>query len=415
MSKESFYANGTIKIKNADGVSVPFYPKTKTDCIYDYQTSKSLSTVISEMESSIEIAANSGGVKVSYDEINEETAEEYTNETLIACIDYPAVSDDTWQYVVDTRVYGSAGTNAKTAIPFSLYNQYGITLTVDWGDGNVETLTSADYEFSNSTASEHTYANPGVYTIKIKSSDWSNTYFQIDFFVTWGEPPEESDTKTGIFNFFKNTIIRIESKLPGVKGVREWGIGSNSNRMLYYENSLKYLFYMCVNLTSIVSSLFDNCTNITNFSKVFGQCAKLKSIPSNLFNKCINANDFSSCFSSCESIKTIPAHLFDFCVNATTFGESLNGCFYSCKSLITIPQDLFKYNIKVTSFQYCFSGCSKLQDFTLRIGSPIVTNVKNFISSKDGAVRIIYVPSGSTTETTFNSIASSSGLTIIGE
>jgi hypothetical protein len=69
----------------------------------------------------------------------------------------------------------------------------------------------------------------------------------------------------------------------------------------------------------------------------------------------------------------------------------------------------------VTSFEHCFSICSSLTDFTLHIGSSLVSNCSYFVTKKTGTTRTIYVPNNSTTQTTFNSVASSLGLTIIGE
>jgi len=76
---------------------------------------------------------------------------------------------------------------------------------------------------------------------------------------------------------------------------------------------------------------------------------------------------------------------------------------------------LFASNTNVTNFNNAFQDCTQLTDFTLHIGSSSVSSCSSFATLKSGANRTIYVPSGSTTETTFNAVASSLGLTIIGE
>ena len=138
MPKESFYANGTIKVKNADGATVPFYPKTKTDCVYNYQTSQSLSSIISNMEDNIELAANSGGVKVTHDEVTDENATQYSNNSMIV-----EIEKTYWNITVDTRKISSS--NATTAIPFNLHGQTGFKLTVYGGDGTSSVLTPSSF------------------------------------------------------------------------------------------------------------------------------------------------------------------------------------------------------------------------------------------------------------------------------
>ena len=58
-----------------------------------------------------------------------------------------------WTFTVNTEATDCGG--KTTGIPFNLYNLTGVTLKVDWGDGNISTLTSSDYVVNNSTASVH--------------------------------------------------------------------------------------------------------------------------------------------------------------------------------------------------------------------------------------------------------------------
>ena len=119
----------------------------------------------------------------------------------------------------------------------------------------------------------------------------------------------------------------------------------------------------------------------------------------------------SSMFINAKNLESIPDGLFRDCPNVTTFQD----VFRTCTKLTTIPENLFLYNTKVTSFLRSFNGCSEIGDFDVHIGSTKVSNCSQFVPAKTGAVRNVYVPAGSSTETKFNSVASSCTLTIISE
>lgn len=89
--------------------------------------------------------------------------------------------------------------------------------------------------------------------------------------------------------------------------------------------------------------------------------------------------------------------------------------FLGCEKLTTLSVDTFYNNPLLTDVSYQFYETPLITDFTLRFSSPNINFVEEFCSNSSDANRIIYVPSGSTTETTFTGIASSKHLTIIGE
>lgn len=64
------------------------------------------------------------------------------------------------------------------------YKQWGLAVTVDWGDGSLEETTKGDYS-GNEFIVTHTYAEKGTYTITIVSADTfdlGNTNAQLPFF-----------------------------------------------------------------------------------------------------------------------------------------------------------------------------------------------------------------------------------------
>ena len=194
-------------------------------------------------------------------------------------------------------------------------------------------------------------------------------------------------------------------------------------RLTSVENLPSDMFDACVNATTfrqcfsysnvshIPAGLFKNCSKATDFQSMFENNSKLVSIDKDAFVGATAVTTMLSVFINATSLQSVPEGLFRDCTKVTTFQSLFKGC----KVLRSIPENLFLYNTKVTNFRETFNGCSALVDFDLHIGSPSVSNVTQFVPAKSGAVRNIYVPSGSTTATKFDSIASSCTLTIIAE
>lgn len=223
-------------------------------------------------------------------------------------------------------------------------------------------------------------------------------------------------------------------------------------------------FSECHSLVSIPSGLFDHCPNVVEFASTFNDCISLQAIPAGLFDHntacqsfyatfCYtpiasiptglfahNAGcyEFDYCFQGCSSLTAIPSGLFDACTVAETFSY----CFQKCTQITAVPSGLFAMNTAATTFAYCFANCSKLEsipsnvfatntavtnlascfyfcikvgDFNIHIGSSLVSNAASFVTKKTGASRTVNVPTGSTTYTTFDGLASTLGLTVVGE
>ena len=200
-------------------------------------------------------------------------------------------------------------------------------------------------------------------------------------------------------------------------------------------------FSVCSSLQSISSGLFDDCTKAENFASCFSGCSALQSIPSGLFDSCTEATTFDSCFSSCTSLQSIPSGLFDSCTEVASF----NRCFFSCDSIESIPDGLFDNNVNATTFDACFNHCDHLAyipenillyntaavnvewcfraagrvvNAAIHVGSRNITLADDFISYSSSPANVsytVYVPAGSTTETTFRNASSLNGMTVVAE
>ena len=335
-----------------------------------------------------------------------------------------------WKFTVNTEA--TAAGEKKTGIPFNLYQQPGITLEVNWGDGTSNTLTESNYTVNDSRASVHEYASAGTYQVSIRIRGVRRAYI-----LTINSNANISTVNNAVapLYWWRRTLISVDNALPRLKGINYYN-SPTSTSSLYKENNIfYYLFYRCSSLQSIPSGLFDKNTAVTGFYYCFYNCSSLQSIPSGLFDKNTAVTDFGGCFSSCTSIQSIPSGLFDKNTEVKDFGSIFNNCtllveipaglfdknieatyfaycFYNCYKLASIPENIFKYNTSVTDIHSCFRSCSALTDFTLHIGSSLITNCSSFVTKKAGTTRTVYVPASSTTYTTFSNQATTLGLTI---
>lgn len=355
MPTNDFSTSGTIKVKNADGVLVPFHPKTKTDCIQDSQSNKSLTTILSELEENVEIAANSGGVKVVY-EVNNDTLESFGS-SLSAESMTVAIAEEVWNYSVTITE-----NDMTTGIPFNLYGTES-TMEVLWGDGTSSTLTASSFPSGNVSNALHTYETAGIYNIVISCDDWSKVYYFTSSYHEHGSYPYYSwylsNAYVGNIYHFRQTLHSMNNSFPCIKGVKRYSTAtpsSYSNTLTSSETDYSYMFVDCRNLTNIPKYMFDNIPSIENFNSCFCDCYKIQAIPARLFDKHVLATDFGYCFGhtyygeGITAIEEIPENLFKYNTEATNFER----CFVGCR-ISSIPEDVFKFNTKATDFTECFS------------------------------------------------------------
>lgn len=177
--------------------------------------------------------------------------------------------------------------------------------------------------------------------------------------------------------------------------------------------SFASIFYGCTALEDIPAKLFDKNTLVTSFNNLFYGCTTLPSVPAGLFDKNTRVSNMAQMFYNNYALASIPVDLFRYNTSVTNFSYLCR----SCNALTTLPTNIFKYNTAVTNFKSTFYSCTNLGDFAIHIGATGVAsgNAANFVSKKTGATRTVYVPSNSTTQSTFNAVASSLGLTVVGE
>ena len=409
-------------VKDGNGDYLQLLPEAYTDSALNASSSDPISNAaaMSALNAAAERVTELSLFKV----MDEEPTALNTQGTADKAI-FAWIQPETWS--ITESIYDASEDYGQ--IPFCLYGIENASITIDWGDGTIE-----EYAAENAVEHEcptHEYAAAGNYTITMESQDFSRIYLQV-IFIEGSECPR----------YYLSTLKSINSPLPKIAGVQgqsaDWDDETGNYAWISQDNSFASCFFFASNLESIPSNLFKNNSSVTDFSYCFLNCTSLQSIPSGLFDSNTAATGFNGCFSGCSSLQSIPSGLFDkntaatrfdYCFNScssltsipaglfdrNTAATNFDSCFYRCSSLQSIPEELFDKNTAATSFYYCFRNCSSLADFTLHIGSSSVSSCNSFVTNQSGTTRTIYVPSGSTTQTTFNAVASSLGLTVIGE
>ena len=265
-------------------------------------------------------------------------------------------TDEFWRW----RVLGSS-----FALPnFTTDGQ----VTVDWGDGTIETLTTAEHTFSNGS---------GYHDIGFRLD--SGTYFRpyiadnasIDTKVVALGPAPESMKLNGEQAFYGcSNLEAFDATVDATGGtsfLAAWG-GCSSLTSFPLINtatgtSFASAWYLCSNL---ISFPLINTAAGTNFADAWHGCSSLTSFP--LINTSSGTN-FYRAWISCSSLTSFP--LLD-----TSAGTNFIYAWTACSSLTDFPANFFD-SWTGTPVANCFfsawAGCSALT----------ATSVENILNSID--------------------------------
>jgi hypothetical protein len=244
-----------------------------------------------------------------------------------------SVNDEFWRW----RVLGSS-----FALPDFLTDGQ---VTVDWGDGTIETLTTAEHTFSNGS---------GYHDIGFRLD--SGTYFRSyinnnashDTKVVALGPAPESMKLNGERAF--NGCSNLEAFDATVDATG----GTNFNAA----------WQDCSSLTSFP---LINTSAGTNFIAAWYNCSSLTSFP--LINTAAGTN-FQNAWRSCSSLTSFPL------IN-TSAGTNFNTAWQDCSSLTSFP---LIDTAAGTNFQNAWYNCSSLTSFPL-INTAAGTNFQQACSS----------------------------------
>lgn len=196
-------------------------------------------------------------------------------------------------------------------------------ITIDWGDGTIETYSegSITHEYVDKSSS---------YDIIIKSETGKMP------FISFGR-------YDGSFE---------EIKTPLMECYNGQNLETNFSSVFSGFNGL-----------NILPNVFIKNPQIINLSNAFSGDANLKkitTIPSELFDYCPNIRTLKTCFSTTYSLKSVPDTIFDNIINKDTL--NLNSCFASCRNLSKIPELWTKLPNNSSHF-VCFWGCNNASNY----------------------------------------------------
>ena len=272
-------------------------------------------------------------------------------------------------------------TTTPTTSSFSFQISAAGEYAIDWGDGEIETITKTD---TTETTYSHTYDTAGEYTIALggKATDYNDAEIDIT-----QEGSEELMMMSAAISFIGNTNIakisgslgEIFSTLPDGRQPRFAMTFAMTPITSIPENLFSGIqgapkdfmfamtFFGCSGLTSIPADLFAGISGApatamfsgtfygcsagisgapatAMFSGTFYGCSGLTGeIPADLFSGVQGApasSMFHSTFNGCSGLTSIPADLFAG-ISGAPATSMFSGTFYECSGLTSIPADLF--------------------------------------------------------------------------
>ena len=202
------------------------------------------------------------------------------------------------------------------------------SVTVDWGDGTVQTLTTGVYTFTN---------GGGYHDIGFRLD--SGTFFK----------PNINNNAT-----YKDRVIAV-GPAPASMKIDAAAAFNNCTSLRGFDGTVDVSGSTNLNIawdrcSSLVSFPLINTANVTSMSSAWRQCSSLTSFP--LINTS-NVTAVDSAWASCNGLKSFP--LIDTS-NVTSFSNAWPGC----SGLTSFP---LLNSSKVTDFTQAWDGCSGLLSF----------------------------------------------------
>ena len=232
--------------------------------------------------------------------------------------------------------------------------------TIDWGDGNVETVSP-----TNRTVKTHTYSDAGTYTIKLAglatgkaASSQTTRAVEIGPWSVISFSEEDTGTKCNIASM-SGSLGKI---FP-----MTWTDGGSPTFMATFAG--------CANLTNISETLFDGVTSSdyeSMFTATFAETG-ITEIPAGLFagiNGIASEQMFGETFMGCTKLTSIPQGLFDGITIDKYVWNGFIETFYGCTALTgpsaQMSDGTYLYNIENFDENigaYMYTGCTGLSDY----------------------------------------------------
>lgn len=258
-------------------------------------------------------------------------------------------------------------TTSNTTNYFPQVRPYGGSVTIDWGDGNIEAGLDCSTSVPAYKEYQHTYSVAGSYTVRISTE--RNAAFTI-----YGNSNAYFDTLT--LSITGSTKQRGRSWADAFADMTETAVNGMPNVNTEHLTDMESTFEGANNITSLPA--YDT-RNVTDFGSTFQDCGALIDFPAidtssatdmvAMFQNCASLNSSNPPTYNCSNVTTA-ANMFDGCTNLTLMPTLTNlspsysrGYDYfarNCTSLTTAPT----FNLSsVSSIRGMFENCSSLTSF----------------------------------------------------
>ena len=203
-------------------------------------------------------------------------------------------------------------TTAPNTTSFTFHTDGAAHYTVDWGDGEVETLNvPGDFD------KEHIYSVEGQYVIKVHVN--SGEVRPIHFVAVGGSPDETN-------------LVRVE------------GTGGQ------FGTSLQSAWRKTLSLTTFSQKKMMDVSKVTEFTYTWRDCENLKEFPRLNFSK---GKTFLRTWQACKSLTSFPSVDFS---SATDFRKA----WHRCENLTDFPPNQFDTTgtLQHDAFTEAFTDCA---------------------------------------------------------
>lgn len=298
----------------------------------------------------------------------------------------------------------STGSSISTQVKLPLESTGTYNFSVNWGDGNSDTIT-----VWNAAAVTHTYATSGIYTITIKGIItgfcFNNTLDKLKMLsvISWGtlKLGNSGSYFYGCANLNLTAVsdslnlIGTTSMSMAFRGYQFTTINNINNWDFTSITNTSYMLYVCPNFNQELSF---NSLNVTNMAYMLYGCPNLNSPLS--FNTASALSMFlmiANCirFNSTITFNTgNVTDMFGMLAGCTNFNQPLNlntakviNLSYFLQLCTRFNQPLNLNTVNCTDMSFMLEQCT---DFNQGVGGLNISKVNNFSSFLGGKTAATY-------------------------
>ena len=272
--------------------------------------------------------------------------------------------DDTLVIEIDTNL----NTNKSLTVKFTVTGEGAIL----WGDNSDNDLDVANTSSTSSFTCTHTYAEHGIYTVKIKKTRLGSKE-GTPVVKILSVPYSHKANHTKDYGILNSYAYNTYGEFYNVTEIDVSNLALNNDLI-----DCSGAFYGMKELTTIIGLDELNYSKVKDMSNMFYNCYKLSSVDMRNWDV-TSVTDRTNMFENCNDLTNID-------VTGMKLGRNLSGLFYEA-SMVTSITGLNDLTVGiVTDTSYMFYNCNKLKfdsivPFLQKINSVMVTNMSRMFNN----------------------------------